>query len=217
MPRSSQPARQTPRSTERITYPAPPTPAAVAERDELAVRAILAGDQDRFEELVRRHQKPIINFLQRMVGDYDLALDLSQDVFVRVYSSLHRYNPRYRFTTWLYRIASNCAIDHLRRRRPAVTSLDAPQMLADGEVLPQAPGNDPDPARRLEGRERLARLERSVRKLPAEYRELVLLRHCGHLSYEEMARVTRRPLGTVKNRLFRARDALRTLMEEEGC
>jgi len=189
--------------------------APAGHEDEAAVRAVLDGDIDRFAELVRRHQRPIINFLYRMVGDFELALDLSQDVFVRVYGSLGRFDPRYRFTTWLYRIASNCAIDHLRRRRPIVTSLDAPQFLEDGEVVAQPRGHEPDPARQYEAREELDRLERSIEKLPADYRELVLLRHAAHLSYEEMAKATRRPLGTVKNRLFRAREALRTLMDSE--
>jgi RNA polymerase sigma-70 factor (ECF subfamily) len=176
---------------------------------------VLDGSIDRFEDLVRRHQRPIINFLYRMVGDFELALDLSQDVFVRVYASLNRFDSRYRFTTWLYRIASNCAIDHMRRRRPITTSLDAPQRLQDGEVMSQPVGDEPDPARQYEAKEALARLERSIDKLPEEYRELVLLRHSAHLSYEEMARVTGRPLGTVKNRLFRARETLRGLMDGE--
>lgn len=181
----------------------------------MTVEAVLAGQTDRFEELVRRHQRPIINFLYRMVGDFDLALDLSQDVFVRVYASLDRFDARYRFTTWLYRIASNCAIDHLRRRRPPMTSLDAPQRLEDGEIQQQPVCPAAGPARQFEARERLGRLERAIERLPGEYRRLVLLRHSAHLSYEEMARVTRRPLGTVKNRLFRAREMLRTQLEKE--
>lgn len=184
--------------------------------DEEVVRAVLKGDTRRFEDLVRRHQRPIINFLYRMVGNFDLALDLSQDVFVRVYASLNRFDSRYRFTTWLYRIASNCAIDHLRRRRLPTTSLDAPQQLEDGEVSYQPVSREADPARQFEARERLSRLERAIDDLPEEYRTLVLLRHSAHLSYEDMARATRSPLGTVKNRLFRAREILRAQFEEES-
>ena len=204
---------QTKARSHRI--PAPETGIGRAVTDEEVVRAVLKGDRDRFEELVRRHQRPIINFLYRMVGNFDLALDLSQDVFVRVYASLDRFDPRYRFTTWLYRIASNCAIDHLRRRRPATTSLDAPQQLEDGEVHYQPVSQDADPARRFEARERLNRLERAIDRLPEEYRKLVLLRHSAHLSYEDMARATRSPLGTVKNRLFRAREMLRAQLDQE--
>ena len=193
------------------------TPSVARPRghDEDVVTAVLAGETERFEELVRRHQRPIINFLYRMVGNFDVALDLSQDVFVRVYASLSRFDARYRFTTWLYRIASNCAIDHLRKRRPAVTSLDSPQRLEEGEVLLQAVSREADPARQFEARERLGRLERAIDQLPTEYRKLVLLRHSAHLSYEDMARATGSPLGTVKNRLFRAREMLRAHVERE--
>src|SRR6059058_5751514 len=81
---------------------------------DLVVRA-LAGREDGFEELVRRYQRPIVAYVYRMVGDYDSALDLAQEVFIRVYSSLTRYRPEFKFSTWIYRIAHNAAIDHLRR------------------------------------------------------------------------------------------------------
>ena len=207
---------KTPLHSGRIPSRAEPVSPPGPGSDEAAVRAVLGGDISQFEALVRRHQRPIVGFLYRMVGDLDLALDLSQDVFVRVYASLDRYDARYRFTTWLYRIAANCAIDHRRRRRVPTTSLDAPRRLEDGERHAQPVGEEPDPERCYEAKEELGRLERSIRRLPAEYRELVLLRHSAHLTYEEMAKVTGRPLGTVKNRLFRARETLRTLMEQES-
>src|SRR5919107_3686112 len=81
---------------------------------ELVVRA-LSGREDGFEELVRRYQRPIVAYVYRMVGDYDAALDLAQEVFIKVYNSLARYSAEYKFSTWIYRIAHNAAIDHLRR------------------------------------------------------------------------------------------------------
>src|SRR5918992_3862615 len=81
---------------------------------ELVVRA-MAGREDGFEELVRRYQRPIVAYVYRMVGDYDAALDLTQEVFIKVYNSLGRYRPEYKFSTWIYKIAHNAAIDHLRR------------------------------------------------------------------------------------------------------
>lgn len=207
---------KTPRRSGRILPLTEPTAPPEQASDEAAVRAVLAGDVGQFETLVRRYQRPIVGFLYRMVADLDLARDLSQDVFVRVYASLDRYDARFRFTTWLYRIAANCAIDHLRRRRLPTTSLDAPRRGEDGEWLAQPAGEAPDPERCFEAKEELGRLERSIRRLPVEYRELVLLRHSAHLSYDEMAKVTGRPLGTVKNRLFRARETLRALMQQES-
>ena len=87
--------------------------AASADAD-LVVRA-LAGREDGFEELVRRYQRPIVAYVYRMVGDYDTALDLAQEVFIKVYNSLGRYRPEFKFSTWIYRIAHNASIDHLRR------------------------------------------------------------------------------------------------------
>src|ERR671914_848171 len=87
---------------------------------ELVVRA-LAGREDGFEELVRRYQRPIVAYVYRMVGDYDAALDLAQEVFIKVYNSLGRYRPEFKFSTWIYRIAHNAAIDHLRRQGAART------------------------------------------------------------------------------------------------
>src|ERR687890_316717 len=87
--------------------------ASLADSD-LVVRAI-AGREDGFAELVRRYQRPIVAYVYRMVGDYDAALDLTQEVFIKVYGSLTRYRSEYKFSTWIYRIAHNAAIDHLRR------------------------------------------------------------------------------------------------------
>src|ERR1051326_2041688 len=87
---------------------------AASADSELVVRS-LAGREDGFEELVRRYQRPIVAYVYRMVGDYDAALDLAQEVFIKVYNSLARYRPEFKFSTWIYKIAHNSAVDHLRR------------------------------------------------------------------------------------------------------
>src|SRR3954454_5873632 len=81
---------------------------------ELVITAV-AGREASFEELVRRYQRPIASYVYRMVGDYDSALDLTQEVFIKVYNSLNRYRSEFKFSTWIYKIAHNAAIDHLRR------------------------------------------------------------------------------------------------------
>ena len=177
--------------------------------DEVLVREILAGDASLFEELVHRHQRQIVNFIYRMVGDFDIALDMSQDVFIRVYQALDRFDPRYRFTTWIYRIASNCAIDRLRRHQPPTISLDVPAPANATVRKLQIASGDQDPAESFESRETLKRLEAAIRRLPVGYRRLIVLRHMNSLRYEQIAAVTRLPLGTVKNRIFRARAILR--------
>jgi RNA polymerase sigma-70 factor (ECF subfamily) len=181
--------------------------------DEEIVRTVLGGDIDGFEEIIRRHQKPLVNFLYRMVGDLDLALDMAQEVFTKAYLALRRFDERFRFTTWLYRIASNNAIDHLRRHRPPTVSLDQPLQLGDGEVPFELPSLGSSPVEELQYRETSRRLSDGIGRLPASYRQILLLRHVRHLRYDEIAEVCDLPLGTVKNRIFRARLLLRRMLD----
>jgi RNA polymerase sigma-70 factor (ECF subfamily) len=185
---------------------------AITDSD-LVVRAI-NGREDGFEELVRRYQRPIAAYVYRMVGDYDSALDLTQEVFIKVYGSLARYRSEYKFSTWIYKIAHNAAVDHLRRystREQALTSE------SDGTTydLPIESGK-PTPEQESERRERRTEIEAVVDQLPPAYRELVVLRHSHDLSYDEIADVTALPLGTVKNRLFRAREIMRQQFLQRG-
>ena len=103
------------------------TPTAVANWNVLAdselVLSALAGRESGFEELVRRYQRPIAAYVYRMVGDYDAALDLTQEVFIKVYGSLSRYRSEFKFSTWIYKIAHNAAIDHLRRGAARETTI----------------------------------------------------------------------------------------------
>ena len=192
------------------------TSAALANWNALAdgelVQSALAGRESGFEELVRRYQRPIAAYVYRMVGDYDAALDLTQDVFIKVYASLSRYRSEYKFSTWIYKIAHNAAIDHLRRsatREQAVTHDDdrTETRIESGRLTPE---------QESERNERRSEIEEVVRVLPPAYRELIVLRHSNDLSYDEIAEITGLPLGTVKNRLFRAREAMRDLLIHRG-
>jgi RNA polymerase sigma-70 factor (ECF subfamily) len=180
---------------------------------DLVVRAI-DGREDGFEELVRRYQRPIAAYVYRMVGDYDAALDLTQEVFIKIYGSLSRYRPEYKFSTWIYKIAHNAAVDHLRRYSTREQSLTSE---ADGAVYDLAvESTKPTPEQESERRERRAEIELVVDQLSPAYRELVVLRHSHDLSYDEIAEVTGLPLGTVKNRLFRAREVMRQQFLQRG-
>ena len=180
------------------------------DSDEQLVESALAGNREAFQVLVRRHQRPLVNHIYRHIGKRDLAVDLAQEVFLKVYLSLSSFDPNYRFTTWLYRIASNCAIDHLRKRQPQTCSLSADGQNGQSEGRDRdLAGNDPTPHEMLRLRELQVRLEAAVQKLPPDYRQLILLRHRQHCRYDEIARIAQIPLGTVKNRIFRAREILR--------
>lgn len=179
---------------------------------ELVSRAI-AGREESFEELVRRYQRPIVAYLYRLVGDYEAALDLTQDVFIKIYKSLDRYSSDFRFSTWIYRIAHNTAIDYLRRTPARQQELrDSEVTTYDAAVTSEAPS----PEEESERAERRAELEQVVSRLPRAYRELIALRHGHDMGYDEIAELTGLPLGTVKNRIFRAREALRQLLAERG-
>ena len=188
---------------------------AAAADGELVVRA-LAGREEGFEELVRRYQRPIVAYVYRMVGDYDAALDLAQEVFIKVYNSLTRYRPEFKFSTWIYRIAHNAAIDHLRRAGAART--EDLEVAGEGGRTFEKPlaSRAPTPEQETERGERRAEIEDAVCQLPPAYRELIVLRHSHDLSYDEIAEVTGLPLGTVKNRIFRAREAMRELLIARG-
>ena len=178
------------------------------------VQTAVAGREASFEELVRRYQRPIAAYVYRMVGDYDSALDLTQEVFIKVYNSLARYRSEFKFSTWIYKIAHNAAIDHLRRhavREQALTcSVDGERR----EVVIESRRLTPE--QESERKERRSEIESVVQLLQASYRELIVLRHSHDLSYDEISEVTGLPLGTVKNRLFRAREAMRDLLVQRG-
>ncbi|MBA3715084.1 MAG: sigma-70 family RNA polymerase sigma factor [Pyrinomonadaceae bacterium] len=184
---------------------------------ELVARAI-TGREDSFEELVRRYQRPLAAYVYRMVGDYDAALDLTQEVFIKVYASLARYRSEYKFSTWVYRIAHNAAIDHLRRQGSGRRMEDLEQGATGDSGAYERPfaSAAPTPEQLSERAERRAEIEEVVQRLPAAYRELIVLRHAHDMSYDEIAEVAGLPLGTVKNRIFRARELMRAELLERG-
>ncbi|HYW69778.1 MAG TPA: sigma-70 family RNA polymerase sigma factor [Pyrinomonadaceae bacterium] len=178
------------------------------------VESAVGGREASFEELVRRYQRPIAAYVYRMVGDYDAALDLTQEVFIKVYNSLSRYRSEFKFSTWIYKIAHNAAIDHLRRHAVREQVLSPGFETDRREVTIESRRLTPE--QESERRERCTEIESVVQQLQSSYRELIVLRHSHDLSYDEIAEVTGLPLGTVKNRLFRAREAMRDLLVERG-
>ena len=181
--------------------------------DEVLVAAILAGDQELFGELVDRYQGRLVNYLYRLLRNADDAHDLAQEVLVKVYQALDRYDPQFRFSTWLFRVAQNAAIDQIRRRRLKLVSLR--QEAEEGEERDwDLPSPDRGPYGAMRNQERGEAIQEAIDGLPWEYRELILLRHFGELPYEEIARLKQMPLGTVKNKLFRGRQMLKEKLQD---
>ncbi len=178
------------------------------------IETAIRGREDGFEELVRRYQRPITGYIYRMLNNYDASLDVTQEVFIKVYNSLERYSSEYKFSTWIYRIAHNAAIDYMRRNSVNQQSLETEN--ADGTYQLQIESPQLNPEQERERSEWRREIETVVKCLPQVYRELILLRHAQDLSYDEIAEVTNLPLGTVKNRLFRAREMMREIFVERG-
>jgi len=185
----------------------------MAERDQLddrsLVERILGGDRDQFSVLVARYEKRVINYVYRITHRYEEAHDLTQEIFVKVYLALDRYDAKYQFSTWLFRIAQNSAIDALRKKSIAEVPLTYPTDDEPGGKERDVADAGVSPYRALKNKQLSAAIDQAVEKLPSDYRELIQLRHFAELSYEEIASMKKLPLGTVKNKLFRARNLLK--------
>ena len=169
------------------------------------------GDADAIRQLVEGYERPIFHIIWRSVGSLEDARDLTQETFVRAIRALDRFDTTRPFRNWIFRIASNLAIDHLRRRRLRTISINIDQDDERGMRAPVLidPGDRPDEVHEQAWlSEKLARL---VDQLPPEYKVVVHLRHGEQLSYEEIAEALGVPLGTVKARLHRAHHRLRIL------
>ncbi len=164
--------------------------------------------------IIRRYQQPIVNYVGRMVREREMALDFSQEIFLKVYASLGSYRPQYKFSTWLFKIASNFMIDHWRKKKVPTTSIDQSPDENDDGLRIQVADEAPSIGRQYELKELRGRIEAALDRLPPAFRELFVWRHVNGLSYEEMAEIKELPVGTVKNRVFQAKEMLRRLLEE---
>lgn len=180
--------------------------------DTKLVEQALKGDRKAFEMIVRRYEQPLLNYLGRTTGERETALDFAQDIFLKAYASLGSFRPAYKFSTWLFKIASNHMIDHWRKKKLLLVSLDQPINDEDGSLTPQVPDPGPSIVRKLELAEIRTRIERALQFVPEALRELFVLRHINEFSYEEIADIKGLPVGTVKNRVFQAKEQLRRRM-----
>ena len=189
----------------------------MAEREQLDDRAVVArileGDRDRFAELVARYEKRVINYVYRITHRYEDAHDLAQEIFVKVFLALDRYDPKYQFSTWLFRIAQNSAIDALRKKSISEVPIARPTDDEPTGKEREFADDGISPYRALKNKQLASAIDRAVEKLPIDYRELIQLRHFAELSYEEIATMKKLPLGTVKNKLFRARNLLKDALD----
>ena len=186
---------------------------ATRATDEELVAAILEGEAALYTDLVERYRGRLINYLNRFLGNPQESEELSQEVFLRVYRALDRYNPQYRFSTWLFRVARNAAIDLIRKRRLKLVPMQ--RVGTDGQAQEREfESEERDPYRTLRNLERRHAIGAAIDGLREEYRELIQLRHFAEMTYEEIAEFKGMPLGTVKNKLFRGRRMLKARLAD---
>ena len=188
------------------------------ERSDAALVAdALAGAETAYGEILARFERPVFTLVLRMVRDRSVAEELAQDAFLKAFEKLATFDPERKFSSWLFKIAHNTAIDHLRRARLATVSLDAP--IGDDEDGPARTVEDTvsESPEEAAYRSDLSRaLTAVVEELRPEYREVVLLRYQAGLEYAEISELAGLPLGTVKTYLHRARKELVALLEARG-
>ena len=181
--------------------------------DKELVRLSRRGDERAARELVHRFERPVFSIVYRMVRDRELAEDLSQEVFVRTFNNLDRSDRTYRFSSWLFKIAYNLTVDHLRKRElPTISVHGAPDALTPERQEATSLSLESDeeaPDDRLVAKELAGELEEAIAGLREDYRTAILLRHVEGRPYEEISEIMGIPLGTVKTYIFRARRELR--------
>jgi RNA polymerase sigma-70 factor (ECF subfamily) len=181
--------------------------------DKDLVKRTLDGDKKAFEMIVQKYKQPLLNYIGRMVGERELALDFTQDVFIKTYASLHTYRPQHKFSTWLFKIASNLTIDYWRKKKIDAFSIDQSRDKAEDRPSIQIPSKDRSVVEKFELAEVKDRIEKAMEKIPPALRELFVWRHINEFSYEEIAEIKNLPVGTIKNKVFQAKELIRKNME----
>lgn len=183
--------------------------------DELVnkrINEVLAGKQEAFEEIVMLYQNRVYYVCYRMLGSREESEDIAQEAFVRAYMNLHKFDQKRKFSTWIFRIATNLCIDRLRKKKPDY-SLDAEVPGTEGlDMYSQLESAEDLPEEELEKMETQERVQYEISRLSETYRPVIVLRYMEELSLKDIAEILDLPLGTVKTRLHRGREALRQQM-----
>jgi RNA polymerase sigma-70 factor (ECF subfamily) len=181
--------------------------------DQDVVLRARSGQEAAYRELIRRYERPIFALLFRMVRDRELSEDLAQETFVKALNAIDSYRPEFKFSSWIFKIANNAAIDHLRRRELDTLSLDGSPHAETPEAMQatalQIGARQETPLETVEAKELGTAIEAAIGSLRPEYRSCILLRHVEGRAYEEIAEILNLPLGTVKTYIHRARHELR--------
>jgi RNA polymerase sigma-70 factor, ECF subfamily len=199
----------------RHTAPPPPPITQKDQRksdsrseDSEIIRQALQGDDAAYKRLMVKYHDAIFNFIYRMIRDKHQVEDLTQEAFIKAFSSLKSFNDQYAFSTWLYKIATNNSIDYIRRRKLQLYSIDKPIEAADSDYTFELPDETYEADKDIIRGQKLQLLNDAIAGLPEKYKRVIQLRHVEERTYEEIAKILKLPIGTVKAHIFRAREIL---------
>lgn len=189
--------------------------------DQEVVAQAKAGRETAFRELIGRYQRPVFSLIYRLVRDREKAEDLAQDTFIKVLNALDRYDPAFKFSSWIFKIAHNTALDQLRKKHPEMLSLDGSPHARTAEEIEastfSAISSDENPEEYTSHREMGEEIEKALAGVRVEYRTAIILWHVEGRPYEEIAEIMGVPLGTVKTYIHRARNELRQRLAHLGA
>ena len=173
------------------------------------IKQVKKGNQSAFEDVVVFYQNKVYQICYRIIGNKHEAEDIAQEAFIRAYVNIQSFDDNRKFSTWLYRIATNLTIDRIRKKKPDYF-LDETIKGTDGlDLYSQLPANQPLPEQEVESLEIQNYIQQEIMELPAKYRSVIALRFVDELSLNEISEILEIPLGTVKTRIHRGREALR--------
>lgn len=176
--------------------------------DSQHIKEALAGDDSAYSKLMKKYHDAIFGFIFRMVHDREQVEDLTQEAFIKAFASLKNFNEEFAFSTWLYKIATNNSIDFIRKRKLQMYSIDKPIESKDSDYTFELPDDSYEADRELISDQKAVLLKQAIDQLPEKYRRVILLRHSEERSYEEIAKMLKLPIGTIKAHIFRARELL---------
>ncbi|MEX0602949.1 MAG: sigma-70 family RNA polymerase sigma factor, partial [Bacteroidota bacterium] len=210
------------KAKSKPTQPSPATPdpkelkrlESRSEDSDLIKRAI-NGEQDAFRRLRLKYHDAIYNLIYRMVREKEEVEDLTQEAFIKAFTSLATFNEEYAFSTWLYKIATNNCIDYIRRKKLQKFSIDKPIESKDSDFSFELPDSTYAPDRGMIETQRKRLFEEAIRSLPPKYRQVILMRHAEEMEYQDIADALKLPLGTVKAHIFRAREMLYKYLKDK--
>lgn len=179
------------------------------------VKKAVKGNESAYQKLMDKYTRGLQFHIGKMLRDKSLLEDLIQEIFIKAFKNLKNYNPEYAFSTWLYRIATNHTIDHLRKKKLKTYSINEPLSTKDGEMQMELKDHQTSTDEPIFKSERKLMVGDAIAQLPDKYRKVIEMRHMQELSYQEIADELDVPIGTVKAHIFRAREMLYKLMKDK--